>query len=146
LLEKLIPELKKRKILVGTVKHHAHPGFDIDKEGKDTWRHAKAGSDHVVIAAPDKIASIRKIPRELTLSQIVHGMTDVDLVLVEGYKRSNFPKIEIIREAAGREPICSQEEVIALVTDLPNPFSVPSFGLEDISQLADFLVKTFLQK
>ena len=146
LLEKLIPELKRRNILVGTVKHHAHPGVDIDKEGKDTWRHAKAGSDHVVIAAPDKIASIRKIPKELTLPEVVQLMGDVDLVLVEGYKRSEFPKIEIIREAAGRDPICRQEEVIALVTDLPSPYQVPSFGLEETGRLADFLVRTLLHK
>ena len=143
LLEKLIPELKKLGRRVGTVKHHAHAGFEIDREGKDTWRHAQAGSDHVIIAAPDKIASIRVLPMELTLTEIIQCMTDVDLVLVEGYKRSTFPKIEILREAAGRETICTADEVIAVVTDLPNPFQVPEFGLDDMTALADFLDKTF---
>jgi len=144
LLEKLIPELKRRGLRVGTVKHHAHPGFEIDREGKDTWRHAKAGSDHVVIAAPDKIASIRTIERALSLAEIVATMSDLDLILVEGFKRSTFPKIEIIREAAGIDPICTREEVIAMVTDVPSPYSVPAFNLDDMKGLADFLEKTFL--
>lgn len=144
LLEKLIPALKKCELRVGTVKHHAHPGFEIDREGKDTWRHAQAGSDHVIIAAPDKMASIRKISQALTLPEILQTMTDVDLVLVEGYKRSNLPKIEIIRAANGSEPICTKDEVIAVVSDLPSPFPVPAFGLEQTAELADFLVKTFL--
>jgi len=145
LIEKLIPELKRRKLFVGTVKHHAHSGFEIDKEGKDTWRHARAGSDHVVIAAPDKIASIIKIAREMSLSEIVRSMVDLDLILVEGYKKSDFPKIEVIRGKAGKEPICTGREVIALVSDLPSPFPVPAFGLEDVVGIADFLEKTFLK-
>ena len=61
LLEKLIPELKRRGYRVATVKHHSRPGFEIDRPGKDTWRHAQAGSDHVIIAAPDRVASIRRL-------------------------------------------------------------------------------------
>ena len=68
LLEKLIAELKRRGYRVATIKHHAHPGFEIDQPGKDTWRHAQAGSDHVVIAAPDKIASIRRLERDNQLA------------------------------------------------------------------------------
>ena len=144
LLEKLIPELKRRGYRIGTVKHHAHAGFDIDREGKDTWRHARAGSDHVILASPGKIASIRTIPRELSLTEVVQTMPDVDLVLVEGYKRSDFPKIEIIRAAAGKDSICTADEVIAVITDLPSPFQVPVFGLDERAALADFLVKKFL--
>ena len=95
LLEKLIPELKSRGYRVGTIKHHAHPGFEIDHPGKDTWRHARAGSDHVVIAALDKIASVRPVDREPTLDEVAATISEVDLILTEGYKRSGEPKIEV---------------------------------------------------
>jgi molybdopterin-guanine dinucleotide biosynthesis protein B len=87
-LVKLIPALKQHGYKIGTIKHHSHRGFEVDKPGKDSWQHAQAGSDHVIIAAPDKIASYRLIAAELDLDEIAREMADVDLVLVEGYKRS----------------------------------------------------------
>ena len=73
LLEKLVTELKNRGYMLATVKHHSHRGFEIDEPGKDSWRFAQAGSDQVVIASPDKIASYRKIERELSLDEIAIG-------------------------------------------------------------------------
>ena len=87
LLEKLIAELKRRGYRVATIKHHSHPGFEIDQPGKDTWRHAQAGSDHVIIAAPDKIASIRRLSRPLTLDEIAAEIREVDIILTEGFTR-----------------------------------------------------------
>ena len=108
LLEKLIPELKRRGYRVATVKHHAHPGFEIDQPGKDTWRHAQAGSDHVIIAAPDKVASIRRVDREPTLDEITAGITDVDIILAEGYKWADYLKIEVVRCVRSQAPICKR--------------------------------------
>lgn len=139
LLEKLIPALKRRGYRVATVKHHSHPGFEIDRPGKDTWRHAQAGSDHVVIAAPDKVASIRRVEREPTLEEIAATITDVDFILTEGYKRSGYPKIEVVRAAHNPEPICTPEELLALATDAPIAFDVPQFGLEDAEGLAGLI-------
>jgi molybdopterin-guanine dinucleotide biosynthesis protein B len=144
LLEKVIPELKRRGYRVATVKHHAHPGFEIDRPGKDTWRYAQAGSDHVVIAAPDKVASIRRVAREPTLDEIVAGITDVDIILTEGYKWAGKPKIEVVRSARSREPICGPDELMALVTDVPFDLNVPQFGLEDVAGLADLIEQRFL--
>jgi len=76
LLEKIIPELKKRNYRVATIKHHAHRGLEIDQPGKDTWRHAQAGSDHIVIVAPDKVASIRKVESAPTLDEIAAGIQE----------------------------------------------------------------------
>lgn len=146
LLEKLIPELKARGYRIGTVKHHAHPGFDIDKPGKDTWRHAQAGSDHVVIAAPDKIASIRKLPDRLDLDKIAAIFTDVDLILTEGFSRTQFPKIEILRLAWNIEPLDQIVNRIAWVTDYPALESdLPAFSFEDIQGLADYIIHTFIE-
>ncbi len=144
LLEKLIPELKRRGYRIGTIKHHAHPGFEIDRPGKDTWRHAQAGSDHVVIVAPDKVASIRRVDHEPSLDEIAATINKVDLILTEGYKRSAKPKIEIVRAACYQEPLCTPEELLALVSDVAVPFDVPRFGLEDISALADLIESRFL--
>lgn len=139
LLEKLIAELSARGRAIGTVKHHSHVGFDIDRPGKDSWRHAQAGSQHVVIAAPDKIASYRLLERELELDEITASMTEVDMILVEGYKQSNKPSIEVIRSANSIEMISSPEQRIALVTDASIVVDVPTFQLDDYLALADFI-------
>src|SRR3989304_4479684 len=78
LMENLITELKRRGYRVGTIKHHSPPGFEIDQPGKDSWRHAQAGSDHVVIASPDRIASYRRLEHELALDDIPDGRTAGD--------------------------------------------------------------------
>jgi molybdopterin-guanine dinucleotide biosynthesis protein B len=90
-LERVIGELKRRGYKVGTVKHDTH-GFDLDKPGKDSWRHAQAGSDAVVISGPHKMALIRQLEAEMPLDEIVRLMGNVDLVITEGYKRGDKPK------------------------------------------------------
>jgi molybdopterin-guanine dinucleotide biosynthesis protein B len=144
LLEKLIPALKRRGYRVATIKHHSHPGFEMDQPGKDTWRHAQAGSDHVVIAAPDKVASIRRVEQEPTLDELAAIITDVDIILTEGYKRSDKPKIEVVRAERSSEPICTPEELVAIATDVPVVLDVPQFSLEDAEGLAGLLEEKFL--
>ncbi len=144
LLEKLIAELKRRGYRVATVKHDAH-GFDIDHPGKDTWRHARAGSDHVVLASPNRIAHIRRLDRELTLPEIVAAIHDVDIILTEGYKRGPAPKIEVSRAEQGRELVCSPEELVAIATDQPYDLDVPQFDLDDAAGLADLIEARFLR-
>ncbi len=146
LLEKLIREFKQRGHRVATIKHHAHPGFEIDRPGKDTWRHAQAGSDHVVIAAPDKVASIRRVEREPVLEEIaaaINAVDSVDVILAEGYRQSGKLKVEIVRAARSTEPICTPDELLALVTDVPKLGGVPTFDLEDVVGLAD-LIETLM--
>ncbi|HEY84717.1 MAG TPA: molybdopterin-guanine dinucleotide biosynthesis protein B [Chloroflexi bacterium] len=142
-LEKLIPELKSRGYRVATIKRHAHPGFDIDYPGKDTWRHAQAGSDHVIIAAPDKVASIRRVPEEPGLDELLGTINDVDIILTEGYKRSSKPKIEVLRAALHRQPLCVPSELIALVSDFSAPFDVPFFALDDAAGVVDLIEAEF---
>ena len=142
-LEKLLRELKHRGYRLATIKHHSHPGIEIDRPGKDTWRHAQAGSDHVVIAAPDRVASIRRVERELTLEEIVATIHDVDVILAEGYKRTGQVKVEVVRAARSSEPLCTPDELLALVTDADIAYDVPQLGLDDANGLAD-LVDTLL--
>jgi len=137
-LEKLIRELKIRKIRVGTIKHDAH-GFDIDKPGKDTWRHAQAGADAVIISSPAKFALIKKVDEEMSLDQVAELLPDMDIILTEGFKRSDKPKIEISRTAHSSELLCTSNELIALVSDAEWDIGVPLFGLDDASGVADLL-------
>ena len=144
LIEKLIPEFKSRGYRVATVKHDTH-SFEIDHPGKDTWRHAQAGSDHVVIASPQRIAHIQRIERELELPEIAAAINDVDIILTEGYKRGPAPKIEVSRADKGRELLCTREELVALATDQPFEMDVPQFGLDDAAGLADLIERQFLR-
>ena len=101
LIEKLIAELVNRGLDVGSVKHHSHVGFDIDIPGKDSYRHRAAGASETVIAAPGQMACIKTVEGELECADIVRGMPGHDVVVVEGYRKSGLPTIEIMR--AGSE-------------------------------------------
>ena len=95
LLEKLIPELKRRGYRVGTLKHDIH-GFDIDHEGKDTFRHKAAGADTVAISCPWKVSIIKDVSEELTPEQLVEQyFEEVDIVLTEGYKQAGFYSVNL---------------------------------------------------
>ena len=146
LLEKLVAELKHRSYRLATIKHHSHRGFEIDKAGKDSWRFAQAGSDHVIIAAPDKIASYRRIDHELSLDEISAGVSDVDLILVEGYKQAGRPSLEVVRAANSRDLIGSREQRFAVAADFPLDLGVPQFGLDDAQGIADLIEQSFLKR
>ena len=95
LIEKLIPELKRRGYRIGIVKH-AHHGFDMDRKGKDSYRHRQAGADTVMIASPGQIAMIKDVPGE-RLDDLIPFFNDMDLLITEGFKRDRAPKIEVFR-------------------------------------------------
>ena len=147
LLEKLVPELKTRGYRVGTIKHDVH-GFDIDHEGKDSWRHKKAGAHTVVISSPKKVSVIRDVDTEATLDGLASKyFQDVDIILTEGYKRQDKPKIEVFRSQVHDRPLCTKEDhLLALVSDIPVDLGVPRFELDDIKGLADLVQETFLTK
>jgi molybdopterin-guanine dinucleotide biosynthesis protein B len=117
----------------------------MDKPGKDSWRHAQAGSDSVVISGPRKMALIRKMDEEMPLEDIVELMGDVDLVISEGYKRGNKPKIEVSRLERGNGLLCQPEELIAIMADYPLDLPVPRFDLEDAAGIVDLLERLYLR-
>ncbi len=144
LMVKLIRELKRRGYRVATIKHDVH-GFQMDTPGKDSWKHAEAGSDCVVVASPNGLAMIRRLDRELTLDEIVATLPDVDIVLTEGYKRGDKPKIEVSRAAKGKALLCTEEELIALATDQKHNVRVPQFDLDDAEGIVDLLERLYLR-
>lgn len=143
-LERVIVEIKRRGYKVGTIKHDTH-GFEVDKPGKDSWRHAQAGSDAVVISGPHKIALIRKLDSEMPLDDIIELMGDVDLVITEGYKRGDKPKIEVTRHERGTELLCKPEELIGIMTDYLVDMPVPQFALDDAAGVVTLLEELYLQ-
>ena len=147
LLERLIPELRRRGYRTGTVKHDTH-GFDIDHEGKDTWRHKQCGASTVVISSPWKLSLIKDVDRELELDQIVATyFSDVDLVLTEGYLRAGKPQVEVYRSGAHAQPLHKKgaaNNLFAVMSDTPVDLGVPNFHIDAVADLADLIIQRFL--
>jgi molybdopterin-guanine dinucleotide biosynthesis protein B len=146
LLEKLIPELKARGYRVGAVKHDIH-GFDIDHPGKDSWRMKQAGACTVVISSPEKVALVRDVDFEEPLDTLISRyFSDVDIILTEGYKKENKPKIEVFRPELNEAPLCrAGENFVAIVSSTSQDVDVPHFNLDNIKGVADFLEEAFLK-
>ena len=138
-LEKLITELKSRNYRVGVIKHDIH-GFEMDRPGKDTWRHAQAGADVVCISSFEKFALIKKMQRDMPLEEIIAKIDDVDIILVEGYKNHSARRVEIFRQDAGREPLNRPEDLFAVISDIPLYPGLPQFSLDNPKIFADFLL------
>jgi molybdopterin-guanine dinucleotide biosynthesis adapter protein len=146
-LEQLIPELVRRGYRIGTIKHDAH-GFDMDREGKDTWRHRRAGAQTIAISSPGLVASIRRCDPEMDLDELAgRYFWQEDLVLTEGFKRSQCPKIEVFRAAVEAQPICgAHDNLVALITDDVDQAEVPVFRFADVTRVADFIETRYLKE
>lgn len=145
-IEKLLPDLVRRGYRVATVKHDVH-GFEVDREGKDSWRHKQAGAHTTVISSPQKVALIRDVEKDLTLAELREKLIqDVDLILSEGYKKDVQPKIEIFRTEKHKELLCTKEDnLVAIVSDKEFDVGVSCFFLDDVKGVADFIEKKFLK-
>jgi len=138
-IEKLIPELKKRGYCLAVIKHHPHD-FDIDVEGKDSWRYMQAGSDAAVVSAPHKVGLVRNVDHDLTPDELSTIVGDgFDIVIIEGFKKSDAPKIEVHRKALGKGLACAPDDLIAVATDEKLDVSVPQYDLTDIIGIADLI-------
>ncbi|MBU8909892.1 MAG: molybdopterin-guanine dinucleotide biosynthesis protein B [Desulfobacterales bacterium] len=144
-LEKLIFLLTDRGYKIGSVKH-AHDGFEMDKEGKDSWRHRKAGARASLVITQNE-AAVVKDDKTGYIEKMRSYLFDMDLILAEGFKKQNLLKIEVFRTGSvHKEPLCMEDEnLIAFVTDSDYKPEVPLFGLEDINQTADFIESNFLK-
>ena len=117
IMEGLIKELKSRGLSIATIKHDIH-GFDIDKKGKDTYKHRKAGSETVIISSKNRIAIIKELNKETELQEIIEMASDKDIILVEGYKKSNLRKIEVYRDGLSEKILTPKEKLIAIASDI----------------------------
>ena len=143
LIEKLIPLLTERGYRIGTIKH-THHAVDIDRSGKDSARHRNAGAETVMLASPGRIAMFKATASE-TLDGLIRYFEDVDLLITEGYKRENKPKIEVLRAAVGSELLCRDDPgLVAVATDADLDVHVPVFRLDDPAAIAEFIEQRFL--
>ena len=143
LIEKLIIALKEKGLRLAVIKHDGHK-FEIDHEGKDSWRFAQAGADITMISSAEKTAYVEQ--GNLSLEQLLGMVHDVDLILVEGYKNKDLPQIGIARKETGKGFTAEPEHFIALVTDMEIETDVPCFGLENIADIADFILERTTMK
>lgn len=145
LIEKIVLRLKSMGLRVAVIKHDAHR-FEIDREGKDSWRFAKAGADMVILSSSEKTAIIEQ--RERTLWDNLSMVHDVDLILVEGYKQELLPQIGICRKATGKGMPFPPEHYIAVVTDDETLIcsDVPHFALDDDEGVTAFIIRRMKKK
>ncbi len=136
-MEKIVPELKRRGIRVAVVKHDAHD-FEIDKEGKDSFRITRSGTDITGLVSKDRAVIMENRPRRL--EQIFGMISDVDIILTEGYKTGIWPKIMLHRSATGHDYPLEPYKCLAVISDVPVPDAPRQFSFEDIAGMADFLI------
>lgn len=150
-IERVIPILKEKGYRVGAIKHDAHR-FDIDHEGKDTWRMTASGADTVAISSSSKMAMIKRVESEKSLDEIINALfQEMDIVITEGYKSQDKPKIEIVR--CSKMIALPTENLIAAVNNMQDEnFQLPEgyeevqrFSMENIDEIAGFIEERFLK-
>ncbi len=142
-IEKLIPELKRCGLKVGTIKHDVH-GFEMDKPGKDSWRHKQAGASTTVISSPYQIGMVMDVNHDHKPDELLSLFYGMDIILTEGYKWENYTKLEIFRSEIAKEPLCKDDEhLLALISDSSIDIGVPIFSTNDIKRVSDFLIAHF---
>ena len=153
LVIRLLPALAARGLRVSTMKH-AHHSFDIDSEGKDSWRHRQAGAHEVMVASAHRWALMhehRSVPdptsaepaaAEPTAAELARRMSPVDLLLVEGFKREPHEKLEVYRAANGKPLLHPGDpHIVAMASDVALPgVTLPVLRLDDVEAIADFIV------
>ncbi|MEZ5667681.1 MAG: molybdopterin-guanine dinucleotide biosynthesis protein B [Alphaproteobacteria bacterium] len=143
LVEKLIARFVACGIGVSTIKH-AHHAFDIDRPGKDSYRHRQAGAQEVMVASRARVAMVRELrgAPEPTLDELLARLIPVDLVLVEGFKFAHHAKLEVHDPALGRPPLCRDDpHVVALACPPPAPaVAIPAFDRDDDAAIAAFVL------
>lgn len=143
LVERLIPEFTARGLRIAVIKH-AHHGFDLDRPGKDSYRHRAAGATQVLMLSNERWVLMHELrgAAEPTLAQQLALLAPCDLVLIEGYKAAEVPKIEIHRPAHGKPPLWPENpHVVAVATDAELACPLPLLPLNDPTAVADFMLR-----
>jgi molybdopterin-guanine dinucleotide biosynthesis protein B len=143
LIEQLIPRLVEAGLRISLIKH-AHHAFDIDKPGKDSYRHREAGCTEVLVTSDRRWVMMHELRNEAepTLEEQVARFSPCDLVLVEGFKRAPIPKLEIHRPAHGRPFLYPEDpNIVAIASDAPVDTSLPVLDINDPSAIAEFIMR-----
>ncbi len=139
----LLPELVGRGLAVSTMKH-AHHDFDIDRPGKDSYEHRAAGASEVMVTSARRWALMHEFngAPEPPMDELIARMTEVDLLLIEGFKAHEHDKLEVFRRELGKPLLCLEDaRVVAVASDGEVPEAgVPVMALNDVAAIADFVV------
>lgn len=143
LIERLLPELVQAGYRVATIKHAGH-GFDLDTEGKDSWRHKRAGASSVMVLSKGSLAMFSDISDETKLEELRDRFLDqsMDLIIAEGWKSDGYPKIVVVRDQFGEVPV-SQNGLLAVVSAQPIDLPVPCLDRDDVPAIADLIMRHF---
>jgi len=142
-IERLIPEIIKYELKVGTIKHDVH-GFEMDKPGKDSWRHKKAGAATTIISSSRQIGMVKDVTCEHSPKELLSLFEDVDIVIAEGYKSLKYPKLEFFRAKISPEPLCQNDpDLLAFISDVPFDLDVPCFATDAYKDVTKFLIDYF---
>ncbi len=140
LITKVIPVLIRRGLKIATIKH-AHHEFDIDRPGKDSWLHREAGASEVIVSSGRRWALVHELRSapEPSLVELLAKLSPADLVIVEGFKRQSYPKLEVYRAAVGKPLIYPEDDcIVAIAADVPLPRAqLPVLMLDEIEGIAD---------
>ncbi len=141
-MEGIIRELKNRNYKIATIKHDVH-GFDIDHEGKDTYKHRMAGADTVIISSKNRYAKIKEVKEEISLIDIIKDIEkENDIILVEGYKKSSLRKIEVYNTKLSKEIISPKDKLIAIASDKLFEYKdIKVLHKDDFKSLVDLIEK-----
>jgi len=142
LVERLIPQLRAKGLVVSLVKH-AHHEFDIDQAGKDSHRHREAGCQEVMVTSAVRWALMHELrgAPELSLDGALAQLSPCDLVLVEGFKSAAIPKLEVYRASVGKSMLHPRDKnIVAMATDGPLTTTLPVFDLGDVPPIAAFII------
>jgi molybdopterin-guanine dinucleotide biosynthesis adapter protein len=147
LIERMIRELVRRGYRVATIKHNRH-GFDIDHEGKDSWRHKQAGARTTVIASPHRVAVVEDTDRDYDIAALAQRyIRDVDIILSEGFKKNPFPKIEVNRREMNQALLSSPDDnLFAIASDRPLEVGVPCLDMNDVDGMVSLIENKFLKQ
>ncbi|MBI2316267.1 MAG: molybdopterin-guanine dinucleotide biosynthesis protein B [Betaproteobacteria bacterium] len=143
LIEQLIPRFAARGLSVSLIKH-AHHQFDVDRPGKDSYRHRHAGCTEVMVTSDVRWALMHEMRggREQTLDEQIERMTPVDLLLIEGWKSQPLHKLEVYRQANAKPLLYPNDAyIVAVASDVPVPTKLPRFEIHDYERIAQFVLE-----
>ncbi len=143
LIERLIPELVRAGYRVATIKHAGH-GFDLDTEGKDSWRHKRAGASAVIVLSRGSLAMFSDVSEQIKVEELRDRFLDheFDLIIAEGWKSEGYPKIIVVRDQMG-EVAVSPEGLLAVVSHKPLAAPVPRLDPDDVKGLSELIIRHF---
>ncbi len=143
LIERVIPELVRNGYKVATVKHAGH-GFDLDTEGKDSWRHKLAGASAVIVMSKSSLAMFADVSDHMKVEDVRDRYLDstYDLIIAEGWRSEDYPKIVVVRDQIGEVPV-STDGLLGVVSNKPVETQVPLLDPDDIPAVAALIMRHF---